>query len=143
MIYARKNLHMPTQTSRRKTTKSSRSSGTRSLQSTRRPRATRKSQARSHITTDPQEIQNWVESRGGHPSTVVGTGGKREAGVLRIDYPGYRGQQKLREISWDKFFDKFEESGLAFVYQDKTATGRESRFSKLVRRKTTSRKKAA
>lgn len=130
-IHAIKGTHMPTQRMRRKSTKPARPSGT------------RKSQSRSRTTTDPREIRSWVESRGGHPASVAGTSRKGGAGLLRIDYPGYRGQQRLREISWDKFFDKFEESGLAFVYQDKTATGRESRFSKLIRRRSASRRKSA
>jgi hypothetical protein len=65
---------------------------------------------------------------------VKGSGGRRGAGVLRIDYPGYRGEHSLKKISWDDFFEKFDDKKLAFVYQDKTATGRTSRFSKLVMR---------
>lgn len=103
----------------------------------------RKSRAQSQTTTNPKVIQSWVEARGGHPATVVGTSRKGEPGLLRIDYPGFRGQQKLRAINWNEFFNKFKQSDLAFVFQNKTATGRVSRFSKFVRRQTASRKKAA
>ena len=41
---------------------------------------------------------------------------------------------KLEEISWDDFFAKFDESGLALVYQDHTASGEKSNFNKLVKR---------
>jgi hypothetical protein len=85
-------------------------------------------------TTDHNQIRKWAEQRGAHPATVEGTGGRNDAGLLRIDYPGYRGKQSLREISWDEFFKKFDENNLAFLYQEKTATGRTSRFSKLVSR---------
>jgi hypothetical protein len=89
----------------------------------------------SKTTTDHKKIQRWVEERGGHPATVKGTArGKEEAGLLRIDYPGYSGEDQLDEISWTDFFEKFEESKLAFVYQDKTSDGEMSRFSKLVSR---------
>ncbi len=84
-------------------------------------------------TTDHEEIRRWVEDRGGHPACVKGTGGRGDPGLLRIDLPGYAGP-KLRPISWDEFFEKFDENGLAFVYQDKTRTGRPSRFNKLVNR---------
>jgi hypothetical protein len=90
----------------------------------------------SKTTTDHKAIQKWAEERGGHPATVRGTGGDDEAGVLRIDFPGYSGKDRLEEISWDEFFEKFDEKGLAFLYQDKTAGGEESRFFKLVSRET-------
>jgi hypothetical protein len=86
------------------------------------------------MTTDHNIIRQWTEERGGHPSTVKGTGGQRRAGLLRIDFPGYRGKNTLQVISWDEFFQKFDEKGLAFIYQDKTATGKQSRFCKLVNR---------
>jgi len=93
-------------------------------------------------TTNPDKIRKWVEARGGKPSTVKGTG-EGEPGVLRIDFPGYRGKQTLAEISWDDFFKKFEEQNLAFLYQDKTAAGKQSRFCKLVSRDRPAKKKSA
>jgi hypothetical protein len=86
----------------------------------------------SKTTTDHKTIQKWVEERGGHPATVKGTGDGDEAGVLRIDYPGYTGENRLEEITWDEFFAKFDEEGLAFLYQETTKDGEQSRFSKLV-----------
>ncbi|SDF72048.1 hypothetical protein [Chitinophaga filiformis] len=41
---------------------------------------------------------------------------------------------RLEEISWDEFFAKFEESELAFLYQDKKTDGETSYFNKLVSR---------
>jgi hypothetical protein len=85
-------------------------------------------------TTNHQVIRKWVEARGGHPACVKGTGGKGDPGMLRIDYPGFSGEETLQEISWEEFFKAFEENDLAFLYQDKTADGKESRFSKFVAR---------
>jgi hypothetical protein len=85
-------------------------------------------------TTDHAEIKKWVESRGGRPATVKGTGDGDEAGLLRIDFPDYSGEGSLEEISWEEFFAKFDEKKLAFLYQDKTGDGAESRFCKLVSR---------
>ncbi len=96
--------------------------------------------AESKVTTDHDEIRQWVEQRGGHPSCVKGTGGKGDAGLLRIDFPGFSGEGKLGEISWDEFFKKFDENNLAFLHQDKTAGGQESRFNKLVSRDTAEQK---
>src|ERR1044072_8826078 len=88
----------------------------------------------SKVTIDRDEIRTWVEERGGHPARVKGTESKNSAGLLRIDYPGFSGEDSLEEISWEEFFDAFEKNGLAFLYQDKTADGETSRFSKLIDR---------
>jgi len=85
-------------------------------------------------TTNHEQIERWVEERGGHPARVKGTAGKDGSGVLVIDYPGYSGTQTLEAISWDEFFQGFEENKLAFLYQDETKAGDESRFSKLINR---------
>lgn len=90
----------------------------------------------SKTTTDHKEIQKWAESRGGKPVTVKGTGDSDEPGVLRIDFPGGAGDDRFEEISWDDWFAKFDEKGLALLYQDKKADGEESTFFKLVNRDT-------
>ncbi len=93
-------------------------------------------------TTAHEEIRRWVEERGGHPARVKGTD-ESGSGVLVIDYPGYTGEETLEKISWEEFFQAFEENNLAFLYQDETSGGEESRFSKLVTRETSEEKKAA
>jgi hypothetical protein len=62
----------------------------------------------SHTTTDHGEIRRWVEER--------------------CD------DESLEEISCDEWLEKLDENGLAFVYQDETKEGEESRLSKLVSR---------
>lgn len=89
----------------------------------------------SKVTTDHDEIRNWVEQRGGRPARVKGTETKSgSAGLLRIDYPGFSGEDSLEEITWEEFFTGFDENRLAFLYQEQTKDGSESRFSKLVER---------
>ena len=90
----------------------------------------------SKTTTDHKVIQKWAEERGGKPATVKRTESDGEPGVLRIDFPGYSGKDSLEEITWEEFFEKFDEKGLAFLYQEETAGGSESRFFKLVSRDT-------
>jgi hypothetical protein len=87
----------------------------------------------SNVTTDHEQIRRWVEERGGIPATVEGTESADEAGILRIDFPGRGEDAKLKHISWDEFFEKFDDAGLAFLYQDTTADGDTSRFSKFIR----------
>jgi len=91
--------------------------------------------ASANRTTDHQTIVEWVESRGGHPAHVRRTSGKDDVGILRIDFPGYSGEQSLEPLDWDTWFDAFEANRLAFLFQEKTADGETSRFSKLVRRR--------
>jgi hypothetical protein len=90
----------------------------------------------SKTTTDHKEIQRWVSERGGYPARVKGTE-EKGCGLLRIDYPGYSGEDTLETISWTEFFKCFEQSKLAFIYQDETKSGEESRFSKFVDRNQT------
>jgi len=90
----------------------------------------------SKTTTNHDEIRKWAEARGGKPATVKRTRDNDEAGVLRIDFPGYSGDDSLQEISWEEFFKKFDDKQLAFLYQEKTASGEQSRFFKLVSRET-------
>jgi hypothetical protein len=97
----------------------------------------------AQTTTNHDEIKAWVEERGGHPARVKDTATKGSSGVLVIDYPGYSGTQTLEEITWDDFFQAFEENKLAFLYQDETSAGAESRFSKLVNRDTAEKSRAA
>jgi hypothetical protein len=88
-------------------------------------------------TTDHAKIREWVESRNGRPARAHGTGSVEDAGLLRIDFPEREGAEdddELEEITWDEFFEKFDEKRLAFVYQVETAAGRRSRFNKFVSR---------
>ena len=92
----------------------------------------------SKTTTDHEEIRKWAEARGAKPACVKKTGGKGDIGMIRLDFPGYSGGDSLEEITWDEFFEKFDESELALVYQEKTADGQKSNFNKLISRETAS-----
>lgn len=89
----------------------------------------------SNTTTDHDTIRKWIEGRGGKPAGVKGTGeGGDDAGLLRVEFSGHGDESGLEEISWEEFFDKFDDNKLAFLHQDKTADGDVSRFCKFVRR---------
>ena len=91
--------------------------------------------AAAERTTDHETIRKWVEARDAVPATVEGTGdGGEDVGILRIDFPDATPDPQLKKIGWEEFFDKFEESELAFLYQEKTDDGSLSRFCKFVSR---------
>ena len=88
--------------------------------------------SQSKKTKDPNEIRQWAEERGGMPSHVASTASNDDVGILRIDFPGYSGEVTLEQISWDQWFQKFIERGLALIYQEETVEGEKSNFNKIV-----------
>lgn len=73
--------------------------------------------------TDHDRIRDWAEEHGGRPACVKGT-----AALLRIDFG--KPDEKLQPITWDDWFQTFEESNLAALLPP----GSRSRFFKLVDR---------
>jgi hypothetical protein len=94
---------------------------------------------KAKTTTNHEIIKQWVEERGGTPAQVKGTGTDEEPGLLRIDYPGFTGEDSLEPIEWDAFFEAFDTKELAFLYQDEP----DSRFSKFIARDRMSEDSAA
>ncbi|WP_458208510.1 hypothetical protein [Haladaptatus sp. NG-SE-30] len=90
----------------------------------------------SQVTTSHETIRQWVEDRGGEPSSVEATadGG---AGILRLQFPDTEDDHdELVPVEWNEWLEKFDSEDLAFVYQETTEEGNTSRFYKLVDRKT-------
>jgi ferritin-like metal-binding protein YciE len=92
--------------------------------------------AASMAMTDHDEIRQWAEARGAKPACVKGTGKGGDTGMIRLDFPGYSGAESLQPISWDDWFQKFDEQDLALLHQEKTAGGQKSNFNKLISRGT-------
>jgi hypothetical protein len=91
------------------------------------------------MITDHDEIRRWADDRGGHPACVRGTGRGEDGGMIRIDFPGYSGEQSLQPIDWDEWFEKFEESDLGLLVlpeRPELPGGKKSRFNKLISRET-------
>lgn len=101
--------------------------------------------ALSKTTQDHEEIRKWAEKRGAVPAEVASTHRRDEPGILRFSFPRAKGKNndKLTEISWDDFFEKFDENDLEMVYQEKTAAGRQSNFNKLIHPTSMSRGRSA
>jgi len=91
------------------------------------------------VLTDTDEIREWAEERGAKPSCVKGTMKGDGSCMLRLDFPGYSGEDSLEEIDWDQWAEQFERSKLALIVDDKTAGGQRSNFNKLVSRETASK----
>jgi hypothetical protein len=88
------------------------------------------------VLTDHEEIRRWAEERRAKPARVKGTGGPDDPGLLRLDFPGFTGEDTLEHISWDEWLKGFDRNRLALIVQDTTADGKRSNFNKLVSRET-------
>jgi hypothetical protein len=82
------------------------------------------------VTRDHDVIKRWAEERGAKPATVPGTEHEGRPGVLRMDFPGYGGEN-LQHISWDEWFSSFDARNLRFKYQEHKADGAQSNFFRL------------
>jgi hypothetical protein len=94
--------------------------------------ATEDMMTEANTTIDHATIRRWAEERGGKPAKVRGTEDRSGEGILRFDFA--EPDDKLEKISWEEFFQTFDDRELAFLHQDKTSDGRVSRFFKFVRR---------
>ena len=94
------------------------------------------SRASSQTLTDHEKIRRWAEKRDAWPACVRPTRGRKDVGVIRLDFPGYSGAGTLEEISWDEWFQKFEDRNLALIVQNETTRGEKSNFNKIVGRDT-------
>lgn len=90
----------------------------------------------AEATTDHTAIRTWAESKGGKPAAVDRTHHGDDVGIIRIMFPHNKQSEhaSLVEITWDEFFDQFEESNLALLYEE------DSLFNKIVGRDTLERR---
>ena len=90
----------------------------------------------SEVTTDHDRIRKWAEAKGGKPAAVDRTHRDGDVGVIRIMFPKspHSEHENLVEISWDEFFQEFEERELALIYDE------DGLFSKIVGRHTVERR---
>ena len=93
-----------------------------------------------------QRRKTWPTQRSRRTTTKSANGRRPAAGapppsargIIRIEFPNAPNAKddNLEEITWDEFFEKFDESNLALLYQEETASGQRSNFNKLVGRET-------
>lgn len=86
----------------------------------------------ANSTTDHNTIRRWINERDGVPA-VVNTNGENTE-ILRVDFQDADNEdENLVTISWERFFEIFDDNNLAFLYQDET-DGNKSRFNKFIDR---------
>jgi hypothetical protein len=83
-------------------------------------------------TKSHDEIRRWAEARDGRPAIVEGTDAEVPGGVLRIDFGAGELDESLREVTWDDFFQTFDQHGLKFVCAEEAEDGSPSRFCRIV-----------
>jgi hypothetical protein len=88
------------------------------------------------VLSDHDEIRKWADSRGAKPSCVKGTESNDGSCLLRLDFPGFSGEDSLEAIPWDQWFRVFDNRHLALIVEDRMADGKPSNFNKLVSRET-------
>ncbi len=81
----------------------------------------------SLVTHDHAVILQWAEERDAVPATVPGTEHDGHLGVLRFDFPGY-GRRTLEHVTWDQWFQTFDDRKLVMIYQERMRNGRRSNF---------------
>jgi hypothetical protein len=90
----------------------------------------------TETTTDRETIRKWAEKHGGKPAAVRRTHQGDDVGIIRIMFPQAPQSEhdELVEITWDEFFEEFENRNLALLYE------RDSMFNKIVGRDTAERR---
>ncbi|HJS89366.1 MAG TPA: hypothetical protein VJ738_05305 [Steroidobacteraceae bacterium] len=90
----------------------------------------------AEVTTNHETIRKWAEKKGGKPAAVARTHQGGDVGIVRIMFPDapQSEHQALTEISWDEFFEEFEQRKLALLYEE------DGLFSKIIGRDTAERR---
>jgi hypothetical protein len=84
----------------------------------------------SLATRSHEVIRQWAEERQAVPAAVEGTEHDGRPGVLRLNFPGYGGQN-LKEVDWEEWFATFDQRGLVFIFQEHKSDGATSNFFRL------------
>lgn len=83
---------------------------------------------RSLVTTNHEVIRRWARARQAKPATISGTEREGRPGVLTFNLPGYRESSRIRQITWDEWFQTFDARRLNLIYQEQLRDGRPSNF---------------
>ena len=86
--------------------------------------------SKNEKTIDHDMIRAWADHRGGRPACIR-TNESKTGGILRIDFG--KKEKNLENITWEEFFQVFDDNGLAFLYREEV-DGEKNRFFKFVRR---------
>jgi hypothetical protein len=80
----------------------------------------------SKITTNHEEIRDWIENNGGKPKIIDNIDAESDSIGIRVDFNGIDNDIYLENnlklgnnLAWSEFFDIFEKENLAFEYSIK------------------------
>ncbi len=74
--------------------------------------------AQGKVTIDRNIIRKWAQARHGWPALVKKVTSAGIEMVLSFVFPDNEPLETVRKISWEEFFEKFDQQHLAFVYQE-------------------------
>ncbi|MFC6906640.1 hypothetical protein ACFQGH_15700 [Halalkalicoccus tibetensis] len=86
----------------------------------------------TRMTTDHGTIRNWIESNDLAVARTAETARNRSGGLTVVTEG--RTDDSIKEVSWDEFFETFEDEGLAFVYRTETMGPEEQLYYEFVPR---------
>ena len=78
------------------------------------------------------DIREWAARRGGRPAVDMGPEQDKDASNLAFAF-GDLGE-RVREISWDEWFERFDAERLSVWAQERGTDGGVSRYYKIVQR---------
>jgi hypothetical protein len=83
---------------------------------------------RSLVTHNHQAILQWAAKRNAMPATIPGTRHDGHLGILRFDFPGWGGHERLEHVTWEQWLNTLDDRELVMVYQGHMENGHESNF---------------
>lgn len=86
----------------------------------------------TRITSDHSKIKQWADDRNAKPACYKCSS---RSSLLLFRFPGET-EEAVINLSWEEFFEKFEEHKLAFLYQDMNDRGKKSRFNSFIKKET-------
>lgn len=78
-----------------------------------------------YVAQDRETIIEWAEERSANAARVIGIHPDVEdpqteitEGALRLQFLGYASEEALEPITWDAFFEIFEQEGYTFYFRE-------------------------
>ena len=84
--------------------------------------------AQGKITTDRNVIEKWAKARHGWPAIVRTATNVGVEMALSIVFPDGEDRESANKISWEEFFEKFDQQNLVFMYREKDPNQKLSRY---------------
>jgi hypothetical protein len=84
--------------------------------------------AQGKATTDPVLIKKWAEVRHASPAVVRRFTGDGTELILSFSFSDNGADEVVHSLSWEEFFEKFNQQRLVFVYDDNDLTQNANRY---------------